>query len=114
MSDAQADFVPLQANALKVQTRLINKPRHPLQLAADIVERVMATGGDPYLNPKERDLSWWQLSLLDVKAFLLLVVTLAAGLLIGLLWLIARCLIFVAKTVVHTSKPQHSAHKKMT
>ena len=74
----------------------------------------MATGGDPYLNTKARDLSWWQLSLLDVKAFLLLVVTLAVGLLIGLLWLVARCLIFVAKAVVQTSKSQHSAHKKMT
>ena len=114
MSDAQADFVPLQASALKVQTRLVNKPRHPVQLAADIVERIMATSGDPYLNTKARDLSWWQLSLLDVKAFLLLVVTLAAGLLIGLLWLVARFLVFVAKAVVQTNKAQHNAHKKVT
>lgn len=84
-----------------------------MELAADIVERVMATGGDPYLNTKERDLSWWQLSLLDVKAFLLLVVTLTAGLLVGILWLVARCLVFIGKAVVQTSKTQHNAHKKM-
>ena len=92
---------------------MINNPRHPVELAADIVERVMATGGDPYLNTKERDLSWWQLSLLDVKAFLLLVVTLTAGLLVGILWLVARCLVFIGKAVVQTSKTQHNAHKKM-
>ena len=84
-----------------------------MELAADIVERVIATGGDPYLNTKERDLRWWQLSLLDVKAFLLLVVTLGAGLLIGLLWLVARFLALVAKAVVQTNKAQHNAHKKM-
>jgi len=40
----------LQAAAQKVQKRMINKPRHPAQLAADIVERVVATGGEPYLG----------------------------------------------------------------
>ncbi|KAL0053413.1 hypothetical protein WJX82_005386 [Trebouxia sp. C0006] len=58
------------ANAQKVQKRLSNKPRHPAQLAADVVERVIATGGDPYLATKMHSLSWWQLSLLDVKFFL--------------------------------------------
>ena len=50
--------------------RLANKPRHPAELAADIVEQVILTGGDGYLNTREPYLSWWQLSLLDVKLFL--------------------------------------------
>lgn len=62
----------LQDSAVKVAKRLQNKPRHPVQLAADIVERAIATGGEQYLQTQEHTLSWWQLSLLDVMAFLVL------------------------------------------
>ena len=70
-----------QVNADKVSRRLQNKPRHPAQLAADIVERVLATDGDMYLETAQHTLSWWQLSLLDVKAFLSMVALLVLGML---------------------------------
>lgn len=61
----EADVSPrcdLQAAAQKVQKCLLNKPRHPAQLAADTVEHVVATGGEPYLDTEAQTLSWWQLS----------------------------------------------------
>ena len=62
----------LQANAQKVQRRLItNKPRHPAELAADIVEHAVTTGAEPYLEIRMPSLAWWQLTLLDVKLVLL-------------------------------------------
>ena len=90
----------LQAAAQKVQKRLLNKPRHPAQLVADIVERVVATGGEPYLDTQAQTLSWWQLSLLDVKLFLAVVVTALLCGLGGLLWLNARVLLHVGRKVL--------------
>lgn len=75
-----------QASADKVSRRLRNKPRHPAELAADVVERVLATDGDMYLETMQHALSWWQLSLLDVKAFLLSAALLVVGLLGGMLY----------------------------
>ena len=72
----------LQGNAVKVARRLQNKPRHPVQLAADIVDRAIATDGDLYLQTWQHTMSWWQLSLLDVKAFLLLVGVIGVSLLV--------------------------------
>ena len=103
--------VHAQANANKVQKRLINKPQHPAELAADIVERVAAIGGDPYLNTKQRDLSWWQLSLLDVKLFLAIVVTLAVGLLIGMLWFAARLVVTAGKCIRHAQTDKNGQKK---
>jgi len=57
-----------------VSKRLHNKPRSPTQLAADVVEQVLRTDGDPYLRTMEHKLTWWQLALLDVKLFLAMVV----------------------------------------
>ena len=57
----------VQASAVKVQKRLLNKPRSGVQLAADVIERVLATSGEKYLDTPEHELTWWQLSLLDVK-----------------------------------------------
>ena len=71
----------VQANARKVSKRLRGKPRHPAQLAADVLERVVVTGGERYLSAHHH-LSWWQLNLLDVKAFLGGVALLAVGLVI--------------------------------
>lgn len=62
----------LQANAQKVQKPLvINKPHHPAELAADIIEHVVATGAEPYLETRMPSLAWWQLALLDAKLILL-------------------------------------------
>jgi len=61
-----------QEAAAKVSRRLHYKPRTPTQLAADVVEQVLRTEGDPYLQTQEHSLTWWQLSLLDVKLFLAL------------------------------------------
>ncbi|KAA6426439.1 MAG: UDP-Glycosyltransferase glycogen phosphorylase [Trebouxia sp. A1-2] len=84
------------AAAQKVQKRLLNKPRHPAQLAADFVERVVATAGETYLDTQAQTLSWWQLSLLDVKLFLAVAVTALLCVLGGLLWVTATVLIHVA------------------
>ena len=46
---------------VKVQKRLLNKPRSGAQLAGDVVERVIATEGDKYLDTREQELTWWQL-----------------------------------------------------
>ena len=56
------------------------KPREPVQLAADVVERVMITKGDPYLQTKQHELPWWQLSLLDVYAVIALAILVMLGL----------------------------------
>lgn len=72
-------------NAIKVSKRLRNRPRHSAELAADVVERVLATGGDDYLSTAEHTLSWWQLSLVDVKLFLLTTSCLLLALVVGLL-----------------------------
>ena len=78
----------MQEAAAKVSRRIRNKPRSPVQLAGDIVERVIWTKGDPYLETKEHELSWWQLSLLDVKLFLTLCALLTVSALAGLVWLL--------------------------
>jgi len=64
----------------RVTRRLRNKPRQPAELAADVVERVLTTDGDMYLETLQHALSWWQLSLIDVKAFLLTAALLVVGL----------------------------------
>lgn len=92
----------LQANAVKVSKRLVNKPRHSAQLAADIVERALATAGQQYLQTRQHTLAWWQLSLLDVKAFLILVV-LAVVSLLG--FLICVVCMGVWRTVKHARTP---------
>ena len=79
-------IVLLQENAIKVSKRLRNRPRHPAELAADVVERVLATGGDDYLSTAEHTLSWWQLSLVDVKLFLLTISCLLLALVVILVW----------------------------
>lgn len=71
-----------------MQKRVRNKPRSGAQLAADIVERAIATGGEPYLEVRAKDMPWWQLALLDVKLFLAVValalLVIVAALLYGL------------------------------
>ena len=75
-----------QMNAIKVSKRLTNKPRQPVQLAADVVERALATGGENYLETRQHRLSWWQLSLLDVYSLL----TLTAMVMVGLAALLVK------------------------
>ncbi len=102
----------LQAAAQKVQKRLLNKPRHPAQLAADIVERVVATGGEPYLDTKAQTLSWWQLSLLDVKLFLAVVATALLCGLGGLLWVTARVLRHVGRRMLGRTWRKRAVQRK--
>ncbi len=65
---ASADECRQVQTRCRVTRRLRNKPRQPAELAADVVERVLITDGDMYLETLQHALSWWQLSLLDVKA----------------------------------------------
>lgn len=46
--------------------------RHPAQKAADIVEKVLLTEGEEYLQTEQHALAWWQNSLLDVYAVIAL------------------------------------------
>ncbi|DBB11136.1 TPA: hypothetical protein ACH3X3_006595 [Trebouxia sp. C0006] len=100
------------AAAQKVQKRLLNKPRHPAQLAADIVERVVATGSEPYLDTKAQTLSWWQLSLLDVKLFLAVVATALLCGLGGLLWVTARVLRHVGRRMLGRTWRKRAVQRK--
>ena len=90
----------LQANAIKVQKRLMNRPRKPVQVAADVVERVLATRGDTYLDTREQDLSWLQLSLTDVKLALATDTMLAAAVISCTFWLLLRLLQVLAYRIL--------------
>ena len=70
--------------------RLQLNPRHPAELAADVVERVLATDGECYLETQEHTLTWWQLSMLDVQALLWLAGLTALFALAGLLLLVVK------------------------
>lgn len=98
-----------------MQKRLSNKPRHPAQLAADVVERVIATGGDPYLATKMHSLSWWQLSLLDVKFFLAAAGAAMCVVIGGLFWLVWKLIQGVVRSCLGLRRqPQQQAvHNKM-
>ena len=76
-----------------------------MQLAADIVERAIATDGELYLQTRQHTLSWWQLSLLDVKAFLILVAVLGLSVLALAIW-------FVWIMVARITKYAKSARSK--
>ncbi len=90
-----------------MSNRLLNKPRHPAQFAADIVERAIATDGEQFLQTRQHMLSWWQLSLLDIKAFLILV-ALAVG---GLLFLLTRVVCIVVLRIVRHAQTAGSKQK---
>ena len=83
----------VQENAQKVQKRLINRPRHPVQSAADVVEQVLRTGGEHYLETMQHKLSWWQLSLLDVKLFLAMAALIFTGLVVFAVVTTVRCFV---------------------
>ena len=89
----------MQANARKVQRRLV-KSRSPAQKAADVVEHVLATGGDNYLDTAEHLYTWWQLALLDVYLVLFVGVFTVMSLVGAALWVLlkrGRSLIRTAK-----------------
>lgn len=48
----------------------MSNPCTPAERAADVVEQVLATNGEDYLETRQSKLYWWQLALLDVKLFL--------------------------------------------
>lgn len=84
-----------------------------MQLAADVVERVLMTGGDAYLETRHHALHWWQLCLLDVK----LAIAAAAVLCLGLLAYLGHGIVQVlaagcaAAYQSSTAKPQPSRQK---
>lgn len=80
----------MQANATKVQKRLRGKARQPAQQAADVVEQVLRTDGEDYLQTQQHKLPWWRLSLLDVKLFLVLSALVILGCIAVLAWLIIQ------------------------
>lgn len=72
-------LLPLQANAVKMQKRM-HWTQHPAEKAADIVEKVLLTGGEEYLQTGQHTLAWWQNSLLDVYAVIALMAVMAVAL----------------------------------
>ncbi len=86
--------------------RLLNKPRKPVQLAADVVEQALATGGDRYLETQQHKLTWWQMSLLDVKLFLTILV-IAVLIILGVAIKYLGLLLF--RSFKNTMKGQHNA-----
>lgn len=64
-------MLSLQANAIKMQKRM-HWTRHPAEQAADIIEKVLLTQGEDYLQTEQHTLAWWQNSLLDVYAVIAL------------------------------------------
>jgi len=95
----------LQENAIKVSKRLLNKPRKPVQLAADVVEQALATGGDRYLETQQHKLTWWQMSLLDVKLFLT-ILFIAVLLILGVVVKFLGLLLF--RSLRSTMKGKHN------
>ena len=105
--DVHADIVSYTAdNAVKLAKRLQNKPHHPVQLAADIVERALDTNGEQCSQTREHSLPWWQLSLLDVKAFLLLIVMMGLSTLALTVWIACVRAVRIAKCANPTKSKQ--------
>ena len=98
-----------------MQKRLQNKARRPVQLAADVVERALMTGGSTYLATRESKLLWWQLLLMDVQLLLAVVVFLAVGIFafvgwgtLALLYKVLRSASKGVSTVFKFNKPKAS------
>ena len=79
------------------------KARTPVQQAADVVEHVLATGGEGYLETAEHLYTWWQLALLDVFLVLFLGIATVLGTVGALLWYAVRW----AQRALVISKPKH-------
>ena len=60
--------------------------RHPAEKAADVVEKVLLTGGEQWLETGQHTLTWWQNSLLDVYAVIASVLSSIAALLLYACW----------------------------
>jgi hypothetical protein len=103
----------MQANAQQVQKRMSN-PRTPAERAADIVEQVLATNGEDYLETRQSKLYWWQLALLDVKLFLGVAVSLllcCASLVLCLAFKILRIVLHWARFRGAPPVSQNYKHK---
>ena len=95
-----------------MQKRLSNKPRHPAQLAADVVERVVATGGEQYLETQMGSLTWWQLAMLDVKLALALAAVLLVAVAASFCWLVVRLISSSFKGVFGAQQKSMNQAKK--
>ncbi|KAL0052620.1 hypothetical protein WJX82_004873 [Trebouxia sp. C0006] len=101
------------ANAQQVQKRMSN-PHTPAERAADIVEQVLATNGEDYLETRQSKLYWWQLALLDVKLFLGVAVSLllcCASLVLCLAFKILRIVLHWARFRGAPPVSQNYKHK---
>ena len=90
-----------------MQTRLVNPYQTPAQQAADVVERVVLTEGEDYLETQQHALQWWQLAMLDVKVLLGLVTLAACSLLSLILYIVAKFALLLIRYSIG-SKPQRS------
>ena len=95
-----------------MQKRLINKPRHPADLAADICERVVATGAEPYLKTRVHSLTWSQMSLLDVKLCLLAAAATAVATIVSVFWLGVKAVSGALGLALGRQGKGHSTGKK--
>ena len=72
------------------------------------MEQVLHTGAEPYLETMQHKLTWWQLSLLDVKLFLAALASVVMGLLVCIALTIVKFSVYCLRMVQAAS---HS-HKK--
>ena len=94
----------MQANATKVQRRLI-KPLSAVQQAADVIERVLATEAEDYLETSQHLYTWWQLAMLDVYLLIMLIVVTFLGIVGLAFWLVLKCLFWCLRG---SQKPKRS------
>ena len=99
--------MPLQANAIKMQKRM-HWTRHPAEQVADIVEKVLLTEGEEYLQTGQHTLVWWQNSLLDVYAVIALMAAMVLALIIWAVWGLWKASQRLRPRIIHSKQQEHS------
>eukprot|EP00884_Botryococcus_braunii_P010528 jgi/Botrbrau1/19477/Bobra.0338s0094.1 len=84
-----------KAAAQTISVRMRARTRTPLQEAADWIQHVITTGGEPYLQTPENEMSLIELWNLDVAALLLVAVLLIAA----IMWLFIRAFLWGSRAI---------------
>ena len=83
-----AFFFRFKAKAMHISSLLKDRRRTPLQETCDWIEYVLRHGGARHLRPQVFNIPWYQYYLLDVMAFLVVLVALV----VMVIWMTCRCL----------------------
>ena len=82
----------------------LRKPRTAAQQAADVIEHVLATDSEDYLETAQHTYAWWQLALLDVYAVLLCLAVAALSLVLVAIWSISQAILTLLGMRKHKNK----------